>query len=193
MNQTSKHNCYLYDDECLVRGSVIFGPWFRHISELKEKFPKNGLVKFMGSSFHGHITQDNYVIKSIDEVVEQSLDIGKLSTNRYIIKDTYFFGELEKFKLIDTHKKNRFNIRLKSFLTAYMRNKTSRVVSGHVYFGKDEKKNDVHDLNDVIRVCVDSVCFKKKMPDLENVPDLKPESKSSEQINKVDQCSQIPQ
>ena len=69
-----------------------------------------------------------------------------------------------------------------------MRNKTSRIITGHIYFGADSVKNDVHNLNDIIRVCVDSVCFKKKMPDLENVPDLKPESKSSGLIKWFNAC-----
>ena len=76
-------------------------------------------------------------------------------------------------------------------MTAYVRNKTSRVVTGHVYFGKNEIKNDVHDLNDIIRVCVDSVCFKKKMPDLEKVPDLKYENKSSGLIKWINACKYI--
>ena len=179
LNQDLNYNCYLYDDECLESGKKIFGKWYEYILGLKEKFPKNGLVKFIGSSLHGQISQRTYLTKSDDQVYEEILDIGVLPKNRYFVKEISFFGEIQKYKLIDTKKPSEFDIRLKSFLTAYVRNKTARLVTGHLYFGKDIIKNVEHNLQNIIRVHTDSVTFTKEMKHLDDVPDLKLEKKST--------------
>ena len=187
LNQDLKYNCYLYDDKDLESGSVLFKKWFTILSELKEKFPKNGIVKFMGSSLYGQIETKHEIYKTEEEIVKEQLDVGVKAPHRFIIQGYKIYGiELEKnykklYCLTDTEKPREFNIRLKSFLTSYCRNKTARICTGHVRFGKNAEKNVVHDLNDVIRIHTDCVVFRKQMKDLESedIPDLKKEEKSS--------------
>lgn len=201
LNQDLKYNCYLYDDDCLESGSLLFGQWFRYISDLKEQFPKNGLIKFLGSSLWGQIsakqirtiTEDDIssnrgsafdlrnagAFSNANDIENKDMDIGVDPENRYYIVSSYFYRDTQKYKVIDTYKSPEFNIRLKPFLTAYVRNKTARVVTGHIHFGKKAESNVMHDLNDVIRVHTDSVTFRKEMTDLKNIDDLKFENKSS--------------
>ena len=182
LDQSLKYNCYLYDDSCLESGKKLFGLWFKYVSELKAAFPKNGLVKFLGSSLHGQISARQYITLTEEEIDTQKLDIGTTQNNRYFVKEINFFGknrDIKKYKLIDTTKDRCFNIRLKAFLTAYVRNKTARLCTGHIYFGKKAEQNVLHNLDDIVRVCVDSVAFRKEMPHLNNIEDLKLESKST--------------
>jgi hypothetical protein len=184
LNQELKYNAYLYDDDDLERGKTIFGTWFRAICKLKETYPKNGIVKFMGSSLHGQLERIYELDKTEDEIIKEKLDIGKKATNRYQVLGVKIYGiEGESnykkiYSLMDTENPQQINMRLKALLSAYVRNKTSRLVTGHVYFGKDAIKNVVHDLNQVIRIHTDCVTFKKKHDHLLK-DDLKYEKKSS--------------
>ena len=195
LNQNLKYNCYLYADEDLERGSLIFKKWFTVISGLKEKFPKNGIVKFMGSSLYGQIEAKHEIYKTEEEVVNEKLDIGARAPHRYIVNGYKVYGiEGEKnykklYCLTDTENAREINMRLKSFLTAYCRNKTSRICTGQMRFGKDAIKNVKHDLNNIIRIHTDSATFRTKQDDLNDISDLKFEDKSSGLIRWVNVCT----
>lgn len=185
LNQKLKYNAYLYDDKDLERGSLIFNKWFDKISELKKAFPKNGIVKFMGSSLCMQLESKHEIYRTEDQVASEKLDIGVNSTHRYIVNSYKIYcypnGDEKKrvYCLTDLDHPQLFNIRLKTFLTAYARNKCARLVTGNIFFGKDSKKNVKHDLKDVIAIHTDRVTFRKPMKHLEQIQDLKAEEKST--------------
>lgn len=185
LNQELEYNCYLYNKKDCVTGSYLFKKWFDVMSELKESFPKNGIVKFIGSSAHGYIMQRKLLRKTDEQVVEENLDIGISENHRYYVVDKKFYDDTYtnmKYVLIDREHPTTYNIRLKSFLSAHVRNKTARLCTGTLHFGKERHKNVKHDLNDVVRVCVDSVTFRKDMKHLDDYVEVKKETKSTGKI-----------
>ena len=183
-----KYNAYLYDEECLTNAKRIFGKWFKIMSALKKEFPKNKIIKFLGSSLHGQLQAKHLIFKTPKQITDEKLDVGINDSHRYVIVNHKIYGTYGKpdykeyYELHDTETPTEFNIRLGAFLTAYVRNKTSRLVTGHVFFGKDIIRNKLHDLDTVIRIHTDAVTFTEPMDHLDDVDDLKKESKSSGKI-----------
>lgn len=176
-----KPNAYTYDT--VERADQIFGNWYRKISALKEKFPKNPLVKWLGSSLWGHICKKQTIYMKESEL--KDLDVGITDKHRFIIVGEHFTKKGDNYyELIDTEKKSDFNIRLMPFLTAYARNKTARVCLGNINYGVNKDKNVTHNLSDVIRIHTDGIVFKTIQTDLEGnlIKDLKVEDKTTGHI-----------
>jgi hypothetical protein len=174
LNTDLKYNCLLYNGSDCVTGKRIFEKWFNWISELKTEFPKNKLVKAMASRLHGYLSQEHTTQWMTREEIEENYECSQIGADptkyRYIVKEYKYFGDVEKLRLIDTKKSNPygFNCRMKAFLTSFARNKVSRLIC--------------NDLDNVIRVCIDSVCMKKKIKEFDNNTELKHEEKSSGKV-----------
>ena len=50
---------YVYEKSSLEQGSDVFGPWYDALLTLKNKFPKNIVVKMLSSSLWGYLCQRN--------------------------------------------------------------------------------------------------------------------------------------
>ena len=142
-----KPNAYLYRKPDLEKGKNIFGKWFKAILELKQLFPKNKLVKFLSSSLWGHLSMKNTLW--VDEDDSHDMNIGMTQSSDYLILETidnYDTGKT-KYKLHDMTKPYKYNLRIKPFLTAYGRWKTSFVSNLAI--------------DSVIRIHTDGICFNK--------------------------------
>ena len=142
-----KPNAYLYRKPDLEKGKNVFGKWFNAILELKKLFPKNKLVKFLSSSLWGHLSMKNTLW--IDEDKTEDMNIGMSQSSDYLILETidnYDTGKT-KYKLHDLTNPYKYNLRLKPFLTAYGRWRTSFV--SHL------------SVDTVIRIHTDGICFNK--------------------------------
>ena len=175
LNTTLKYNAYVYDEDNVVTGKKLFLRWFDWLSEIKTKYQCNRLVKCMLSQLHGYLSEEKKSDWLTREQIEKKYDCSKIGIDpeksRYIETDTKFFGDVEKIRIIDTHKddsKYGFNIRIKAFLTSFCRNKMSRLICNN--------------LDDVVRVCIDSVALKKDDPKIKANKELKYELKSSGKI-----------
>jgi hypothetical protein len=151
-----KNNCYIYDKKDIIRGSTVFGKWHKPLFKLKENFPKNKLVKLITSSLWGRLVQHNKIYKTDDEIIDEDLDVVlKYDRNHdYYIRDVNQNGKgIDINELVNCRNPYYYNLaRMKPFLLAKSRSNTGRV--GLQY------------IDDVVRICVDNVTFKKKHDDV---------------------------
>ena len=141
-----KPNCYIYDKSVLVSGRKVFGKWFKVLKQLKEKFPKNVLVKSLASSLHGVLSTSTKKRIPVNEVerfcqskeydLYELVDIQDFGING--CKSYYTYQRIDKPFI--------YNIRLKPWIHAYARNKISRLI--------------LVDIDNVVRVNVDCAVFK---------------------------------
>lgn len=165
-------NALLYDKS--ESGNKIFGHWYETLIKLRERFPKNCLVKHLASSLSGHVTRANTPSKSYEQIIEEGLDVGITYDNDFYILDELFYTDkgIEKsyYKLLNTKNPFHYNIRLMPFLTATARNKIARLA--------------MKDSNNVVRIHTDCVVFsepqtfEKKDSQLE-IKSIKLESKTT--------------
>jgi hypothetical protein len=149
-------NCYIYDKKDIVSGCTVFSYWHKMLFQLKEKFPKNKLIKLVTSSLWGRLTQHNKKYKSDDEIIDEDLDVA-LNYDRnhdYYIRDSKLNGKgIEINELVNCRKPYYYNLaRMKPFLLAKAREITGRV--GLQY------------IDDVVRICIDNVTFNKQHDDV---------------------------
>lgn len=162
--QNGEPNAYLYDRRYFVSGKNIFGNWFTKLFRLKKMFPKNGLIKHLGSSLSGELARRNKLKKTYDEIVKEGLDVGINNRHDYeIIDEKYYAGETVKAVLLNNKNPYNYNIRYQPFLMSFLRNKIARIAYQH--------------LDDVVRVYADSIIFNK--PHTFKEFDLFPEDKST--------------
>jgi hypothetical protein len=125
-----KPNAYIYPKG--VRSSGVFGVWVDKLSKIKLKYPKNKLIKHIMSSLWGALSMSNNIIKTWDEIEKEGLKIGIGCGADYKITEYVFTEAKEYYKLQDMSKPYRYNIRLKSFLTAYGRVKIAEVAQTNI-------------------------------------------------------------
>lgn len=124
--QDSKPNAYLYDDADLTPTYNLFHYWFSCLLSLKKKYPKNILVKMLSSSLWGHLSQKNTICVDSEKIDEYDVDMGNDAD--YKILDIVLKQDgSEYYKLLNSKKPYKLNLRLKPFITSYGRNKTARV------------------------------------------------------------------
>lgn len=141
IEKANKMNAYVYDDNALINCSDIFGTWFNQIRIFKEKFPKNKLVKHMGTSLWGYLIQFNRKYVSMDELMEMD------DMNDYVIKK---HNNEKSIAICNKNKLYKENLaRIKSFLTASARDYMARLLI-------NEKLHD-----NVIRVQTDGIVLNK--------------------------------
>jgi hypothetical protein len=79
------NNCYIYENRGLRTGNKIFGTWFKNLSELRQLFPKNKLLKHLLSSAWGHLTKAKSLIRTFEQIQDENLKVGNDTTADYRI------------------------------------------------------------------------------------------------------------
>lgn len=161
--QDVEYNAYIYNLDSLVSSKKIFSKWYQFILNIKKEFPKNMLCKMISSSLWGHLSKSNTELIAEEEALK--LKIGLTDEADYIINDiiTYSNGST-KYELINSKQPYKYNVRLKPFITAFGRIKTAKIA--------------LLDLEHVIRIHTDSICFDKPMS-FPDYPNFISESKST--------------
>jgi len=140
-----KPNAYLYEESDMVTLNSIFGNWYNTLIKLKTKFPKNKIVKHLLSSLWGTLSRMISVLMTKDKFIQlENFDDEK----KYFIKDIRKFDNLEMYDVVNCQKCTKYNLRLKSWITAYGRNIVAETV--------------LHDINACVRICVDGIVFNRK-------------------------------
>jgi hypothetical protein len=128
----------------------------------------------LASSLSGQLSKKYKIYKTYEDIQDEELDVGIDDSHRYEIvanKFNYIDGEeTEYYELLDADKTYKFNMRLMPFLTAFARNKISRLA----------KK----DLDNLVRIHTDSCTFSReqvfdKQHTILDYSTLKLENKSS--------------
>ena len=168
LNTNCKYNCLIYDTS--IAGEKLFKKHFEELTRIKDKYPKNKLVKFLISSLYGHLAQKNILNISSEDYC--NYDISFDGTGEYIILNNTMVikkGEVtDYFTIAKRDKIYKYNVRLAPWLISFCRNKTYSLAQ--------------EDLNNVIRIQTDCVVFRKPMLFIKphfNINVLVPEEKSS--------------
>jgi hypothetical protein len=158
-------NALIYNKDKLVTGNKIFSCWYNRLLDLKKEYPKNKLVKTLGSTSWGHLTSTNVIIKTDDEINNENLNISTDFSGDYFIKDiTIKKDGSEVYKLINTKKPiYKMNFRLKAFLTDYAR----------IYLAKVA----LNDIDDIVRIQTDGITYNK--PKTFDYPNFLPDDKKN--------------
>lgn len=147
-----ENNALIFENT--IQTKVIFGSWFKRVSELKKKAKKNKLVKRMCSSLWGLLTQYDRTYVNSDEY--KNLDVSNITkwerNTEYKIIGELYRDEDDFTKIVvksnDPYKHNL--AKLKSFLTSY-----GRTIVGQTII-------DENILNDVIRIYTDGIVLNKE-------------------------------
>lgn len=161
LNKKDEYNAYLYHDCDLIDTKEVFGEWFNKLIAVKNKFPKNKLIKHLLSSLWGGLSRKNYKKR-----IAMTSDEFELSDeNVYILDDI----DIEKniYYVVKKQNKYKYNIRLKPFLQSYQRSFMGRIA------------HDNH-LNEIVRICCDNITYKSNVEI--NVPNFLPEEKTTGHI-----------
>ena len=161
-----KPNAYVYEDNDLESSGSIFKVWYDTLNSIKKLYPSNKLVKHLMSSVWGHISKNNKIRVTEEDIILDFMDVGMTPDCKWMIYEEHITEVSTYYELINSKKPYKYNIRLLPFLTSYGRNKISEI----------SRK----DLSNVVRINNDGVCFKKD-PCL-NIPDLEREAKTSGKI-----------
>jgi hypothetical protein len=146
-------NAYIYKEHDIVEGAHVFGKWYKCLINLKNKFPKNKLIKFLLSSAWGHICANKKIYKTEDELEEENI-IFSLDPNpkyQYYVNNVKYRSDGEEiYELIELKKAFKYPIaRIKAFLLAKGRHITGKIGQLHV--------------DNLIRVQTDGLVFDKKV------------------------------
>ena len=149
--EDGKPNAYVYDS--FETGHDVLGNWYNKITQLRALFPKNILIKFLASSLSGQLSSRFIIKKSYDEIMDEKIDVGLTNDHKYVIVDKHIYvdklgNKKDYYDLQNTDNPYSYNIRLMPFLTSYARNKIARLA--------------LKDIDSVIRIHTDSVCFSKQ-------------------------------
>ena len=160
--QDGEANAYIYNDIDLIPSYDLFKNWFSCLLSLKKKYPKNILVKMLSSSLWGHLSQKNTICVDSEKIDEYDVDLGNDAD--YKILDIILKQDgSEYYKLLNSKKPYKLNLRLKPFITSYGRNKTARVA--------------LRMIDNVIRIHTDGVAFNQ--PYTVKSENLLPEAKTT--------------
>jgi hypothetical protein len=159
--QDEKPNAYLYDD--VIAGSELFGKWYETLIQIKQKYPKNKLIKHIMSAMWGMLCSHNYIYKNEEQIEKENLQIGITESADYEIIDYIDNGTKPYYKLVNKKHPYKYNIRVKPFLSSYARIQVAEVAMKNV--------------DSVIRIQTDSIVYDK--PIEHNLPNLIAEGKTS--------------
>jgi hypothetical protein len=134
-------NAYIYDSDCIVKSSDIFGNWFKKLSYLKSQFPDNKLIKNLSRAWGG-LSMKNNIIKVNENDILENPD----KYDDYEIIDTHYNEEstihiLQKIN----NKPYKHNIRLKSWLNSFARCELAKTI--------------LKNIDNVVRVQTDSITY----------------------------------
>lgn len=139
-----KNNCYVYDEDCLINGDVLFKKWYDILINIKNNHPKNKLIKHLLSSAWGSLSRTNYLTKDAEEDFTEIIGDGENEFTGYEDATTC------KFLLKNNRKPFLYNIRLKPFLKAAINN-----IMGHIMIK--------HGVETIMRVHTDGFVTTKEM------------------------------
>jgi len=161
-----KPNCYLYENKDLVRGGNVFYLWNKKLLELKEKYPKNKLVKYMGSYLWGILTKKNIVRKTLEQIKDENINF---ENGDYEFYEQYYDkeGNIKYIEMINRKQPYKHNMRIMPHLTSLGRIKTSELA--------------MKDLKHAFRIQTDNVTFRVEHKELES-ENLKLEGKTTGKI-----------
>jgi len=166
-----KPNAYLYKPKDCITGNEIFHNWLEVLLKLRQEFPKNKLVKHLGSSIWGSLNKFVKTTRTEDQLSGMSIGPQEQGYEYDIVDYKYKAnGEIKYYELMKYNNIYSDNIRLKNFLTAPCRNKTANLA--------------LQDLDNVVRVHTDCVTFTKPQ-NISKYQHLKEESKTSGKITFV--------
>ncbi len=90
-----EYNCIYWKEEQLINSNEIFGEWYGNLKTLKDKYPKNKLVKKLTSSLWGYITkfkrqfiEDDFYELDVSEVKDKSETEYKLIGEKHYKDET---------------------------------------------------------------------------------------------------------
>lgn len=166
MVQDDNPNAYVYENDDLVDGNDIFGKWYKIMTSLKKRYPKNKLVKHLNSALWGYMIQSNRRYYNDD-----TLTVELLSTHDII--DTIPQDEWKEYHtLIPRNQYYKYGFaRVKAFLTSYGVSRLSRMLL--------ESKS----VDSIIRMQTDGVIFDK--PHKFTEKNFVPEEKTTGKIHFV--------
>lgn len=154
-----ENNCYIYGSnskEHITTGNNIFGYWFDVIKGLKERHPKNKLIKNMSSALWGRIGQNNIIYKTEQEAEDEDIDyLDNYNVNHdYYIRDSFFNKKGEEvFELVSCKQPYKYSIaRIKPFLLAQSRALTGKIAREYI--------------DSVVRIHTDNVTFDTEHDDV---------------------------
>jgi hypothetical protein len=117
INETN--NCYIYEN-AITTGNIIFGYWYNTIIELKQRYPKNKLIKNLSSALWGRISENNRLFKTEQECEDEDIDyrFNYNPNHKYYVRDiTYNKHKEPLYELISTTQPYKYNVaRIKPFL-----------------------------------------------------------------------------
>jgi hypothetical protein len=147
-----KPNAYLYKDKDLVTLRSVCGVWYSYLKMQRDKphLKDNPLLKHMFKSAWSSINADNAHWYTEEQMEEKGLDFGYGSGYDYEIIDEVYDSKKnkQKFKLLNTAKPYKHNLRLKPWVTALSRNLTAEMA--------------LKDIDNVVRIQTDSVSYTVK-------------------------------
>ena len=147
-----------------INGESIFKPWLDRIQDLKEEFPKNGLIKLMSSSIWGYLSKINkrfYNDEELDNHPEIKFDyydnddINYLCLNEKENKN----GSMD-YMLINKDKPYTKNYRIKPFLQSFTRLIMAEIA---IEIG----------INKIVRINTDNITFDSDLLTQEDIKKLK--------------------
>ena len=119
---------YVYDEDTLEKGSDIFSQWYNALVKLKEKDPKNIIVKTVSSSVWGYLCQKQTKKMRLSDVtddMEFALDITEITDETTHVIFDYTPCEDDSYSYYDLLHVNdspqKYPFRLKPFLTSFAR------------------------------------------------------------------------
>jgi len=158
-------NAFLYKNEKLINGREIFKPWYDRLCDLKQEFPKNGLIKLLSSSIWGYLSKTNkrfYNEKELDENPNIIIDDDENNKDA-----NYLFMNMKDnadgtvdYLLLNKEQPYTKNYRLKPFITSLQ-----RVVIGEIccQIGIDK----------VVRINTDCCVFNKDLLTEQDIKTIK--------------------
>jgi len=150
-------NCYLYRTKDMIILNTLTNRWMRTLLPLKEKYPKNRLLKHIISTAWGTMNASNVISKTYEEILQMEkygCQIGLKLTNDFMIEEHKKYkspdGKIikELYLLLDTKTPYKHNIRLKPWIVAHGRN-----IIGDMALKVG--------LEHVVRVHTDNICLTK--------------------------------
>jgi hypothetical protein len=162
-------NAYIYDN--VTTGDKIFKKWFDTLYKIKQRYPKNKLVKHLLSSLWGQLSYKNCFRQSLEQINDNQLDVSLAMDSDYMITKHVVYEDREYYELQNNKNPYKNNIRLKPFIVSYGRYLMTDII--------------MENIEAVVRVQTDSVTFNTSMDDIikSKYKDMVPEAKSSGLIN----------
>ena len=161
--QDGQPNAYLYQPDQMIRCKEVFGNWYKALSKIKAKHPKNRLVKRLMSSLWGSLSKRNgrwLTVPQLDDI-----DMDKHEIIEWKIRQ----NDEMLFKIMPTSQPYKYNIRLKPFLTACGRAKIAGTIAQYP-------------LHNIQSIMTDGVIYKHEDPHITKKT-IHPDDKYSGRVN----------